>query len=268
MNPLCSINLGPGISSKADVKLFEVWSTETDKFKCSRFTHFDSTDHVWIGQKDDVRKYELTVQDLNSALTVVPDEKAFPRAPEHVTPAATTDPITCFVKRPQVHALLNEDYAPYVPQMLMDEVEALEFLKDHPHPNIVLYHGCKIERGYLTGIVLQRQPKVLDHRFLDDATAFNVCAFESQLQAAVEHVHGFGFAHNDLNPSNIALNERDEPIIIDWGSSKKFGEQLLSAGTPEWIDEEFDVSKKEHDISALHKIVAWVKEKKERQTQE
>lgn len=55
---------------------------------------------------------------------------------------------------------------------------------------------------------------------------------------AVEHIH------NDLNLSNIALNEKDEPIVIDWGSSKRFGERLISGGTPDWIDESFDVSNK------------------------
>lgn len=245
MEPLSSIHLSPGISSKSDVQLVEVWSTETDEFKCSRFTYFDSTDHAWIGQKDNVRKYDLDIQDLNSSLKIVPDEKAFPKAPEHITRAITTDPITCYVKRPQTYALLNEDYAPYVPQMLMEEVETLEFLKDHPHPNIVLYHGCKVLRGYITGIVLQRHPKVLSHRFYDDdATDFDICAFERQLRAAVEHIHDLGFAHNDLNPSNIALNERDEAIVIDWGSSKRFGERLISAGTLEWIDEAFEVSNK------------------------
>lgn len=239
-----SISPMPGIRFKEDVTLFEVFDGPTGDFLCTRFTYFDSSSYVWIGQIADVRKHDLTVHDLNLALEKIPDEQAYPDAPKQVTLANSTDSATCFVKRPQVHCLLNKHQAPLVPRMMLDEVNTLEILRKHPHQNIVLYHGCTIERGRLTGIVLQRQPKILDHRFLEDAAGFDMSVFESQLRAAIQHIHELGFAHNDLNPSNIALNERDEPIVIDWGSCKKFGAELISGGTAEWIDEDFDVSKK------------------------
>lgn len=232
-----------GISSKKDVTLYEVFDLE-GTFLCSRFTHLDAQNHVWVGEKN-VRKRELTIQDLNSALYKVPDEQAYPEAPKngHITIATSTDPRTYYLKRPKMHCLLDEYQAPLVPQMLLAEIHTLEFLKDHLHPNIVVYHGCTIERGHLTSIVLQRLPQTLNHRF-HDAPRFDLSVFESQLRDAVRHIHELGLAHNDLNPSNIALNERDEPILIDWGSCNKFGEGLISAGTPGWIDDDFDTSKK------------------------
>lgn len=51
------------------------------------------------------------------------------------------------------------------------------------------------------------------------------------IRAGVEHLHSLGFAHNDLNPMNIALDGDDNLIILDFGSCRRFGEQVLSAGT-------------------------------------
>lgn len=132
----------------------------------------------------------------------------------------------------------------------------------------VSYHGCVVSRGHITGIALDRLPKILDHRFLDDAFDFDEQGFENKLRSAIEHIHGLGLAHNDLNPTNIALDERDHPIVIDWGSCKKFGEGLLSAGTPGWIEDDFDISKKEHDLLAIDKIMKWVKTRKEEQAKD
>lgn len=138
----------------------------------------------------------------------------------------------------------------------------LEFLAQHPHPNIVRYHGCVVKRGYITGIALTRYHKILEHRFHDNASDLDLDRFECQCRDAIDHIHSLGVAHNDLNPSNIALDGIDDPVIIDWGSCKEFGGLLLSAGTPGWIEDEFDVSRKEHDLYALDKIMAWMRMEK------
>ncbi|KAK0887027.1 hypothetical protein LTS16_027040, partial [Friedmanniomyces endolithicus] len=104
--------------------------------------------------------------------------------------------------------------------------------------------------------------KILDHLFYDDASGIDLDRFECQCRDAIDYIHSLGLAHNDLNPSNIALDRNNDPVIIDWGSCKEFGELLLSAGTPGWIEDEFDVSRKEHDLYALDKIMAWMREEK------
>lgn len=205
------------------------------------------------------------MSDLVSGLHKVEDQIAFPAAPHDITLAKKDDLMKRFVKRPQAHCLLNEFEAPLVPQMLLDEVYILQQLMENPHPNIVRYHGCIVNRGHITGIALERLPTTLDHRFLNDASGFDEQEFEIELRSAIDHIHLLGLAHNDLNPTNIALNEHDRPIIIDWGSCKKFGEGLLSAGTPGWIEDDFDVSKKEHDLLAMEKIIEWVKKQKSEQ---
>ena len=57
---------------------------------------------------------------------------------------------------------------------------------------------------------------------------------------------------------NIAFDKEDNPIILDFRSCKKFGEQLISAGTPGWIDEYFTESARQNDESALRKLEGWL----------
>lgn len=253
----------PKITCKNDVSLFEAHDSQTGAFRRSMFTYFDSKDHAWIGENHHVRKQDLTVPDLASGLYKVADRDAFPQAPHDITLAISENLTTRFVKRPQIHCLLNEFEAPLVPQILLDEVHIFELLRRNPHPNIVAYHGCVVNRGYITGIALERLPRILDHRFLENASSFDERTFEHDLKSAVGHMHALGLAHNDLNPSNIGLNEDDRPIVIDLGSCKRFGEGLLSAGTPGWIEDDFDISKKEHDLLAIDKIIDWVRRQKD-----
>lgn len=257
----------PNILCKNDVRLFEAHDIETGSFRRSMFTYIDSSDRVWIGENHHVRKRDLTLHDLSSGLRRVADAVVFPEASLDITLVTREKLATSFIKRPQAHCLLNQYQAPLVPRILLDEVNILEQLMRNPHPNVVSYHGCVVNRGHITGIALDRLPMVLDHRFLDDASGFDEQVFERELRSAIEHIHRLGLAHNDLNPSNIGLNEQDHPVIIDWGSCKGFGEGLLSAGTPGWIDDDYDISKKEHDLLAIEKIVKWVKAEKDKQAE-
>jgi len=53
---------------------------------------------------------------------------------------------------------------------------------------------------------------------------------------------------------NVALDKNDQPVILDFGSCRKFGDTLLSGGTPGWIDEDYSISSPLHDEVALGKI--------------
>jgi serine/threonine protein kinase len=78
------------------------------------------------------------------------------------------------------------------------------------------------------------------------------------IRAGVEHIHSLGFSHNDLNPTNIALDGNDNLIFLDFESCRKEGDKLLSGGTHSWIDEHYSTSAQAHDISAMKKIEAWL----------
>ncbi|KAK4551655.1 hypothetical protein LTR86_011029 [Recurvomyces mirabilis] len=203
--------------------------------------YVDTDERAWAGEAHKIRKYDLTDEDIRANLQKISDHDAFPKMSQNISLLPQNfDATELFFKRPQIHCLLEEFGGSIVPQMLLEEAQVMEVLARHPHPNI----------------------KILDHLFYDDASGIDLDRFERQCRDAINHIHSLGLAHNDLNPSNIALDSDNNPVIIDWGSCKDFGELLLSAGTPGWIEDEFDVSRKEHDLYAIDRIMAWMREKK------
>lgn len=101
---------------------------------------------------------------------------------------------------------------------------------------------------------------ILQDRFEDDPRPLDVAACMNRIREGVEHLHALGYAHNDLNPTNIALDRFDQPVILDFGSCRRFGEALLSGGTPGWVNENYDTSSRHHDQSALVKLESWLVE--------
>jgi serine/threonine protein kinase len=145
---------------------------------------------------------------------------------------------------------------------MMEEIQAMEFLAEHPHPNIVRYHGCLVRRGCITGLVLDRYTHDLMGYMKYGVGTLNKESFMEALESAINHIHSLGWAHNDLNPGNVMINDLGMPILIDFGSSHPIGNKLsTSRGTEGWIDEEiknYTLSEKRHDIYALCKIREWL----------
>lgn len=65
---------------------------------------------------------------------------------------------------------------------------------------------------------------------------------------------------------NVAFDRGDNPVVLDFGSHKRFGEQLLSAGTIGWIDEEYDTSRQRHNKAAIPKLESWLISKRSEKT--
>lgn len=250
------------IHSKRDLaSLSEVTDYSTGEFLRSTFTYVDNEDIAWVGRAPGIRKYDLTVEDLTRNLQRIPDEKIYPlQTWMSVVPEANRK--NFFIKRPKIACADDEYEIKLVPRMLYEEAEVLEFLKQHQHPNIIKYHGCIINRGRITGLALERYEVILQYRYEDVAHDLDIDTCMNGIRDGVKHLHDLGLAHNDLNPTNIALDSSDNPIILDFGSCKRFGEELLSGGTYGWVDEDYSISAKSHDESALVKIEAWLKEKK------
>ncbi|KAK3046015.1 hypothetical protein LTR09_012452 [Extremus antarcticus] len=162
----------------------------------------------------------------------------------------------------------DADVARTIPQILLDEAKMLEFLKQHHHPNLVKYHGCILKGDRIAGLVLEKYPKTLQQHFECgpcDSGDFDVSRWMTGLCSGIDHLHSLGLAHNDLNPMNIALDRNNDVVILDFGSCRKFGEELISAGTPGWFDDDspdWAVSAKTHDEFALRKIESWLQRKR------
>jgi serine/threonine protein kinase len=126
--------------------------------------------------------------------------------------------------------------------MLFDETEALELLSQNHHPNLVRCHGCTVNHDQITGIALDKHEIILQYRYEDVPQDLNIVACIEGIHAGIHHLHFLGFAHNDLNSMNIALDHNVDPIILDFGSCRPFGKEILSAGTYGWIDADYCIS--------------------------
>ena len=243
------------ITSASDLTdLCEVEDYETRAVLRTTFIFVDADHTVWFGRLDGVRKYEIPVERLREALRKVPDETVYPP----VTPGLTIipddgDTAAYYIKRPKFLCLDDDEEAKLLPRMLAEEANVLESLRPHPHRNVVQYHGCVTARGRIVGLALEKYDVVLQYRFEDDPRELDSLACMRGLRAGIEHLHSLGYAHNDLNPMNVAMDKDDKPVVLDFGSCGKFGEALSSGGTPGWIDEDFSTSAAHQDLSALRK---------------
>ena len=226
------------IRSKRDLKhLCEVEDIETGAFIRCTFAYIDDHERAWFGQTTEMRKYDLTVEDLNRLLQQVPDEKIYPLKTTSlsIVPEETRD--KSYIKRPKLLCLDNEAETKLLPQLLLGEAEVLQFLEENPHPNIIRFHGCTVNRSRVTGIALDKYSVILQYRHEDVLQSLDIEAWMCGILSALKHLYCLGLAYNDLNPTKIALDGNDNPILLDFGSCRRFGEVLLTGGTPGWTDE-------------------------------
>ncbi|WPH04659.1 serine/threonine-protein kinase-like protein [Acrodontium crateriforme] len=240
--------------------LYESFSIENDEHGNPIFLHssygYIAKDFSAFYGCSNKRKYDLTPTDLRETLKCLPDDDVYPEAPFDITKMSTTIHDKIFVKGPMLHDAFQN--TGQLPQLTLGEVKVLELLAKNPHPNIARYHGCLIERGRIVGIAFDRLSRNLFDRVKQHDTPFDGAVCMASITSAVEYIHSLGLAHNDLNPSNIMLDEADTAFIIDFGSCRPEGEDLITTGTHGWIDEDFTTSAQDHDYIALRKIKAWL----------
>jgi serine/threonine protein kinase len=257
--------MAPKIAHRKDLMTlsedFELVDGER-KFIRTVWAVLDENDVAWQGEKA-VRKYYISLAEFEAAFQPVPDEWLFPEMSPGVTRALNDgNGEDLYIKRPNITRYDPEgaDMPPSIPRVLLDEIQIMELLSKHPHTNIVRYHGCRVRRGRVTSLVLDRHDAVLDD--LEDNVELRASVDKDRIMTdisrAVAHLHSLGLAHNDLNPSNIVIGKNKEAILIDFGSCQPFDEKLVSTGTPGWIDEDFTTSARKHDLAALPRIQTWL----------
>ncbi|KAB5558336.1 kinase-like domain-containing protein [Coniochaeta sp. 2T2.1] len=238
---------------------------DTGDFKYTMFATVDD-DMIYYGQLNKP-KADISFQHATDTLARIPDEEIFPRWSQGLTLTKAPEelPPDVFIKRPRLalyDILLEHKVVHILRKGLMEEAEAMEMLRSQPHPNIVGYHGCRVRRGYGTGLVLDRHPQDLKSYLKSGNTIQDRELFIESLASPIRHLHSLGWAHNDLNPTNVLVAEDKRPILIDFGSARRIGEELSSSrGTKGWIDcemKDYTMSETRHDTSALAKLRTWL----------
>lgn len=236
------------------------------------------------------RKLQITVKEFTSALARIPDAEFYPELPTRLrdvemkdaeiedlypelssdarlTEAATDLPSNIYIKRPKV-----ADYDEYQAQDafevlrcgLLQEAWTMEVISRRPHPGVLGYHGCRVHRGFVTGLVLDRHISDLEN-YIEDKTGFiDKGPFMEALKSAVDHIHSLGRAHNDITPRNILVNIAGMLVLADFDSCLPVGKKLTySRGTPGWIEEDksYTTSETHHNTFAIQTLQAWLDEK-------
>ncbi|KAI1302018.1 kinase-like domain-containing protein [Xylaria venustula] len=244
----------------------EEFDSATREFQYTMFAMISSDDTIHYGELP-MRKAEISFEQVSATLQPIPDHEIFPEWPSSGIKQLTQDPSapTVFIKRPNLpkyDVYKRYNVVHLLARSLLEEAHTMEFLSAHPHPNLIRYHGCRAQRGYLTGIVLDYHPHNLEDYLKNRTGTIDKSTFMDALESAIHHLHSLGWAHNDLNPSNVLVDACGKPVLIDFGSALEVGKLLgTSRGTSGWIEgriEDYTTSRKENDIFALEKIRVWL----------
>jgi serine/threonine protein kinase len=252
----------PPVTSLRDLTILEVFDGETSNFKYVTFYLIAPTGELYFGQLFKERKH-ITLAECSSALVYIPDEELYPEVPQDIALTIAPDGLdeaTVYIKTPGLHHYEDMKGTQYIPKEILGETLIMEQVSKTPHPNIIRYLGCRVRRGRITAIVLERLDQTLTQYAEQTPGALeqlDKAKFLQALRSAVDYLHSMGLAHNDINPYNIMVRD-GMPALIDFGSCRPFGERLQSLGTPGWYEEEFWTSEKKHDEYSLGKLEEWL----------
>jgi hypothetical protein len=123
---------------------------------------------------------------------------------------------------------------PEVRQRFLREARAAATIE---HPNVCpVYDVGEIDgTPYLTMAYLQGQPLVQLLEGRAPLPERQAATLIHQLSMALQTAHDRGIIHRDLKPSNILINQRGEPVILDFGLARRLhqdGARLTQCGQP------------------------------------
>jgi len=112
------------------------------------------------------------------------------------------------------------------------------------HPHIIMVHRMGLHRGEHSFTMGLAGGGSLVKRLAEFREPRKAVELLVKIVDAVAHAHEEGIIHRDLKPANILFDERDEPLVSDFGLAKAIagsGELTLSGqvlGTPAYMSPE------------------------------
>ena len=251
----------PSITSFQDLSITEAWDPKTNNplyVTCHLVT---ANEEVYFGQLFKNKK-EITLAEFSSALEHVKDDEVYPKIPNDIILTIAPDSwddTSAFIKRPGLGSYEVMKGSDFILKQVLNETLIMERVSKINHPNIIEYYGCRVRRGRITGIVLERLDQTLAEYVSTPAfQQLDKIKFFEALESAVYSLHSIGLAHNDLSPLNVMVKNDGTPILIDFGSCQPFGNRLQSLGSEDWREEMFYTSERKHDTYSLNKLRQWI----------
>ncbi|QRV75863.1 kinase domain protein [Ceratobasidium sp. AG-Ba] len=81
------------------------------------------------------------------------------------------------------------------------------------------------------------------------------------IRGGVEHLHSLGLVHNDINPTNIMVDENGRGVLVDYDSCRPDGEEIplgCKGGTMGWCPDT-DMSERNNDFRGIDKVEEWLR---------
>jgi hypothetical protein len=249
------------------VKSYEAWDCESDSY--------DHTITVWKeGDYYQVKHYARQGSfDLDSLATPNPIPMNLFKGRWHASLTEAPRPIppdSFFLKSPSI--FLPDGYgndgtaashAFRTPgDDMVEEAKIYEILKHHPHPNICVYYGCVRDGDHFTALCLKKYRRSLRDAIQNGDGAFEPRTVLDGISKGLHFLHDtLGIAHNDINPSNIMLDDQGNAVIIDFDSCIPIGQEIgyRKGGTFGWMKEPGpNISVPENDTYGLTLIARFM----------
>lgn len=245
---------------------FAVNQDTGESHTCSKFIVIDDDSNAFIAELP-LAKLDITFDQAKGSLRKIPETDIYPPAYQDISiyAASPNDAGRVYIKRPKVGSHSWYEGSTVLAERFLAEAQTLELVKRNPHPNIVQFYGCIVKNGRIVALALQRYPRTLASLVeeQDDGTRPAPATVERWLhdiKSGVQHLHGLGLAHNDINPHNVMQDEGGNMVLVDLGSCARFGETLSELGTPGWNEGFSEESATKNDEIGLAKIGEWLVE--------
>ena len=125
--------------------------------------------------------------------------------------------------------MLPEDIGPSTRtpgEGMLKEAEIYEMMKQYPHPNICHYYGC-IRNGPDSTAICLRKYKCSLYDAVKSGAPLDRDVVVSGIAKGLQLLHdAIGLVHNDINPSNIMLDDQGHPVIIDFDPCAPIGQDM------------------------------------------
>jgi serine/threonine protein kinase len=250
------------------IKTYEAWDPTSNQF--------DHAITVWKeGDNYFQAKHSKTAVDLESlpSTTPIPLERFMGRWDASFTEVPLFTKNDAFLKRPSIFlpeifdsTTSNEGEAsvPTPGDDMVEEAKIYEILRKHPHPNICIYYGCVRKGDYLTAICLKKYARSLQDAVEQGDRTLDSAAILEGISKGLRILHEtLGLVHNDINPTNIMLDDSGEAVIIDFDSCMPIGQEIgfRKGGTFCWTPEPPpSIAVPENDLYGLRLIAKFMPE--------
>lgn len=235
--------------------LREVWRNGDDDLpEFARTTISATVDGKAFFGRLDRRVDDVDEGDVLSALEAVPPEAIYPVFDKSLTEAPAFDPVNHYLKAPSYDW---EDCQPGVTfgaDRMLDEIRVLERLKEHQHPNLVVYHGCVVQDGRITHICLGRcESDVIGYFESNSGSPEDVARLLHDVEAGVLFLHSLSLAHNDITPENTCV-ANGRAVVVDFDSCIPYGQRLMKGTSIAQGDDGYPISSAQNDLRSLDKL--------------